>query len=190
MANKIQLVNMAPKSPDKDTVFIKETASLEMFKIPLLCLTNLSITLGFSSKSGSEDRYLPNPRVSLENWIRQLHSDWELQSLKQLLQNVLLTHFGVPLSNLWVMTWILKNDGLSLEEKKKESQMQIYITVRIYFWCWWKGGLLYVCVPASPKKKKKRKCSPAKNHNSPPPQPPYNITLANPKPKLFQACYG
>lgn len=88
-AKKFPLVKMAPKSPDKDAetiVFIKEMAkllppSLEKFKIPLLCFMDLSITLGFSSKSGSEDRYLPNPRVSLGNGIWQLHSYWKLQSL-------------------------------------------------------------------------------------------------------------
>lgn len=59
-------------------------------------------------------------------------------------------------------------------------------------------------MPASPQKRGKkspnvseapprphtREVLSCKEPQLPAPQPPYNITLANPKPKLFQACFG
>lgn len=130
---------MAPRSPDKDAetvVFIQEMAkflptSLEKFKIPLLWFMDLGITLGFSSKIWFRGQIPAESQGFTWELNMTISLLLEMTIFKaQLLQNVLLTHFGVPLNNLWVMTWILKNDSLSLEGgKKSKSQMQIYITL-------------------------------------------------------------
>lgn len=221
IAKKIRLVKTAPRSPDKDAetvVFIQEMAkflpmSLEKFKIPLLWFMDLSITLGFSSKIWFQGQIPAESQGFTWKLNMTISLLLEMTIFKaQLLQNVLLTHFGVPLNNLWVMTWILKNDSLSLEGEKKANHKCKSI---LHYWAdlllmLVKRGLLwmYVCLQVPPKKQKKK---PQKKTQSalqtphsgsallqrtttplpcPHPQPPYNITLANPNPKLFQGCYG
>lgn len=144
LPKKFQLVKMAPKSPDKDAetiVFIKEMAkllppSLKKFKIPLLCFMDLSITLGFSSKSGSEDRYLPNPRGSLGNGIWQLHSYWKLQSLELSFCKMCCWPTLVSLWTTfesWPEFWRMMVFHQRKKKKKITNANLYYITELIYF---------------------------------------------------------
>lgn len=81
----------------------------------------------------------------------------------QLLQNVLLTHFSVIMNKFWVVRWVLKNDGLSLEEEKWISQKQIYIKLKCSWRSWADSPLVpverdllcrYVCLQVQEKNKK------------------------------------
>lgn len=162
---------MAPRSPDKDAetvVFIQEMAkflptSLEKFKIPLLWFMDLGITLGFSSKIWFRGQIPAKSQGFTWELNMTISLLLEMTIFKaQLLQNVLLTHFGVPLNNLWVMTWILKNDSLSLEGKKKKANHKCKSI--LHYWAnlllmLVKRGLLwmYVCLQVPPKKQKEKK---------------------------------
>lgn len=126
----------------------------------------------------------------------------------QLLQNVLPTHFSVMMNKCWVVSWILKNDSLSLEEEKRISQKQIYIKLKCswHYWADLPVGpverdllCMYVCLQVQGKKKKnsgKVAKAPTRHHIlemlscKEPQPPPTTITLANTKLKPFQACYG